>query len=158
MQVKDQLRPTWRPSAGSPHRKCTPSAACCGTSPGGGSLLSTSLSANLSRSFYSAAKISPFGGDVASGERRGAFPSSEARLACFPIAPRARLYGFIKRGAPMILRAPTEAAKRHTYSSPARAIPPPSARRAVAPFYTTLCAVRRVNPFIDSESKEKEHK
>ena len=31
MQAKDQLRPTWSPSAGSPHRKCTPSAY--GTSP-----------------------------------------------------------------------------------------------------------------------------
>ena len=34
VQAKDKLRPTWRPSAGAPQQKCTPSAY--GTSPGGG--------------------------------------------------------------------------------------------------------------------------
>ena len=33
VQAKDKLRPTWRPSAGSPQQKCTPSAACGGVSP-----------------------------------------------------------------------------------------------------------------------------
>ena len=45
------------------------------TSPGGGSLFPASLSANLCHSFYSAARISPSGGDAAKGGRRGAFPS-----------------------------------------------------------------------------------
>ena len=36
VQAKDQLRPTWRPYAGSPQWKCTPSAAYGGVSPGGG--------------------------------------------------------------------------------------------------------------------------
>ena len=40
VQAKDKLRPTWRPSAGSPQQKCTPIPAYGGTSPGGGSLLS----------------------------------------------------------------------------------------------------------------------
>ena len=42
-------------------RKCTPSAACGGVSPGGGDFLSASLSANLSRSVYSGARTSPSG-------------------------------------------------------------------------------------------------
>ena len=33
VQAKDKLRPTWRPSAGSPQQKCTPSAAFGGVSP-----------------------------------------------------------------------------------------------------------------------------
>ena len=76
--------------------KCTPSAY--GTSPGGGGFLSASLSANLSCSLYSAARISPSGGGAA-GDRRGAFPTGAARFACFPFAPLARLYGFIQTGA-----------------------------------------------------------
>ena len=74
------------------------------TSPGGGSLLSAFLSANLSQSLYSAAKISPSGGDAAAGGRRGAF-SSRRRRGCMvfparkggmPVFPRAKpgLKGF----------------------------------------------------------------
>ena len=36
-------RPTWRPSAGSPHGKCTPSVACGDVSPGGGDFSSMIL-------------------------------------------------------------------------------------------------------------------
>ena len=36
VQVKGQLRPTWSPSAGAPHWKCTPFVACGDVSPGGG--------------------------------------------------------------------------------------------------------------------------
>ena len=35
VQAKDKLRPTWRPSAGSPQQKCTPFGACGTTSPKG---------------------------------------------------------------------------------------------------------------------------
>ena len=87
-------------------RKCTPIPAYGGTSPkgkhvtgfsgrftplqiqflchpGGGSLLSAFLSANLCRSFYSAARISPSGGDAAAGGRRGAFPSPARAVVWF---------------------------------------------------------------------------
>ena len=56
--------------------------------PGGGSLIYAYPCANLSRSLYSAAKISPSGGEAAEGGRRGAFPAGEARLACFPSPAR----------------------------------------------------------------------
>ena len=81
MQAKDKLRPTWRPSAGSPQQKCTPIPAYGGTSPGGGSLLSAFLSANLCRSFYSAAKTSPSGGGAVG--RRGAFPAPVRAVGLF---------------------------------------------------------------------------
>ena len=76
--------------------KCTPSAY--GTSPGGGGLLSAFLSANLCRSFYSAARISPSGGDAAAGGRRGAFPL--ARKGGLPVFHRAKpgCKGFIHTG------------------------------------------------------------
>ena len=70
------------------------------TSPGGGSLFSASLSANLCCSFYSAARISPSGGDAAAGGRRGAF-SSRHRRGCevFPSPVRAvvRSYPYWRR-------------------------------------------------------------
>ena len=53
------LKKTCKP--GCARGKCTPSAACGDTSPGGGDLLYLSLSANLSYSIYSAAKTSPTG-------------------------------------------------------------------------------------------------
>ena len=58
--------------------------------PGGGSFLSASLSSNLSHSLYSAARISPSGGDAAAGGRRGAFPSRQRRgCMVFPSPARA---------------------------------------------------------------------
>ena len=68
--------------------KCTPIPACGGTSPGGGSLLSASLNANLCRPFYSAARTSPSGGGAVG--RRGAFPSRQRRgCMVFPSPARA---------------------------------------------------------------------
>ena len=84
--------------------KCTPIPAFGGTSPGGGSLLSAYPCANLSRSLHNAARISPSGGDAATGGRRGAFPRPQGGCMVFQRAkrvwhvfPRAktRLYGFI---------------------------------------------------------------
>ena len=71
--------------------KCTPSAY--GTSPGGGGLLSASLSANLSHSLLSAAKTSPSGGSTAAGGDRGAFPTPAGRLYGLSAADRRHLYG-----------------------------------------------------------------
>ena len=62
------------------------------------------LSCSISCSRHHAAKISPSGGDVAAGDRRGAFPTPAravvwfslrppGRFACFPTG-EARLYGF----------------------------------------------------------------
>ena len=56
--------------------------------PGGGGLLSASLSANLSRSLLSAAKTSPSGGSTAAGGDRGAFPTPAGRLYGFYSAKR----------------------------------------------------------------------
>ena len=41
----------------------------------------------------------PFRRSTAAGGDRGVFPRAKARFACFSFAPRARLYGFIIRGA-----------------------------------------------------------
>ena len=70
--------------------KCTPSAY--GTSPGGGGLLSASLSANLSHSLLSAAKTSPSGGSTAAGGDRGAFPTPAGRLYGLSATDRRHLY------------------------------------------------------------------
>ena len=51
--------------------------------PGGGSLLYVPLSANLSCSKHSAAKISPSGGDAAAGSRRGAFSRAKGAVVWF---------------------------------------------------------------------------
>ena len=60
VQAKDQLRPTWRPSAGSPHGKCTPIPAYGGTSPGGGSF--SGVMPCDAYETYQISAISPFGG------------------------------------------------------------------------------------------------
>ena len=60
--------------------------------PGGGGLLSASLSANLSHSLLSAAKTSPSGGSTAAGGDRGAFPMPTGRLYGFSAADRRHLY------------------------------------------------------------------
>ena len=128
VQAKDKLRPTWRPSAGSPQQKCTPSAY--GTSPresvsrnfqspygslqisfachpGGGGLLSASLSANLSRSLYSGARSSPFGGKVVRQHQKGCISlAPKARLACFPTGESPVVW-FYHTGALHFQRAPT---------------------------------------------------
>ena len=53
--------------------------------PGGGGLLSASLSANLSRSLHSGARSSPFGGKVVRQHQKGCISlAPKARLACFP--------------------------------------------------------------------------
>ena len=69
--------------------------------PGGGSLLSASLSANLCRSLYSAARISPSG--AAKGGRRGAFPTRQRRgWLVFPSPARAVVwfYTYWRRSRP----------------------------------------------------------
>ena len=69
--------------------KCTPIPACGGISPGGGSLLYASLSANLSRSLFNGGKSSPFGGKVVPKVPKGVHF----------LAPKARLFGFPARRA-----------------------------------------------------------
>ena len=121
MQAKDQLRPTWRPSAGSPHRKCTPSAystspresvsrnfqspygslqisfAC---HPGGGGLLSAYLSDNLNCSFYSDGKSPPPpGGRWCVSTKRGAsFPSPARAVVWFSHGRKPGCKDFIQTG------------------------------------------------------------
>ena len=68
------------------------------SSPEGQICSSLTPCANLSCSLYSGKKSSPSGGKVVHSTKRGAFPSGEARFACFPFAPRVRLFGFIIRG------------------------------------------------------------
>ena len=85
--------------------KCTPSAY--GTSPGGGGLLSASLSANLSRSLYSSARSSPFGGKVVRQHQKGCISlAPKARLACFPTGESPVVW-FYHTGALHFQRAPT---------------------------------------------------
>ena len=88
--------------------KCTP-IPLRGLPPKGGSLLSAFLSANLSQSLYSAARISPSGEDAAAGGRRGAFPTPVRAVCLFSPRPSGRLYGFIHTGAQLFLKAPTTA-------------------------------------------------
>ena len=52
------------------------------------------------------------GGSPAKRARGNAFPTGAAWFACFPLAPKARLSGFIIRGALPYFRAPTTAAKQ----------------------------------------------
>ena len=79
--------------------KYTPIPACGGTSPGGGSLLSAFLSASLSHSLYSTARISPSGGDAAAGGRRGAF-SSRQRRGCMVFQRAKRVWLVFPRAKP----------------------------------------------------------
>jgi len=67
--------------------KCTPFGAAHHF-PRRGKFALLSASAFISISKRSVAKISPSGGDVAAGDRRGAFPAGEARLYGFPAADR----------------------------------------------------------------------
>ena len=64
--------------------------------PEGEIFFSASLSANLSRSVYSGARTSPSGGSTAVGGDRGAFPTGEARFACF-LRPKGGCLVFISR-------------------------------------------------------------
>ena len=73
----------------------------------------------ISISRRSAARISPSGGDAATGGRRGAFPSPARAVVRFYISRNEIIYSPPRSG--------------NTF---------PSARRAVAPFYTT-CRRRR---------------
>ena len=75
VQARDQLRPTWRPSAESPHEKCNPFGADAPPFPRRGNFSCRLTLGLISTTKYHAAKISPSGGDVAAGDRRGAFPS-----------------------------------------------------------------------------------
>ena len=54
------------------------------SSPEGQICSSLTPCANLSCSLYSGKKSSPSGGKVVHSTKRGAFPSGEARFACFP--------------------------------------------------------------------------
>ena len=67
----------------------TPLFPLCGTSPGGGSLLSSIFSANLSCSFYSIARTSPSGGGAVG--RRDAFPTVASPVCLFFQRPPGRL-------------------------------------------------------------------
>ena len=88
----EKLRP-WRDwktcQPGFARWKCTPIPACGGTSPGGGSLLYASLSANLSRSLFNGGKSSPFGGKVVRQHQKGCISPPAGRFACFPSPARA---------------------------------------------------------------------
>ena len=75
--------------------------------PGGGGLLSASLSANLSRSLYSGARSSPFGGKVVRQHQKGCISlAPKARLACFPTGESPVVW-FYHTGALHFQRAPT---------------------------------------------------
>ena len=107
--------------------------------PGGGSFLSASLSANLSHSLYSAARISPSGGDAAEGGRRGAF-SSRRRRGCM-VFPRAKpgFKGFLQICArrappsPFEPSAPSEPFEPGPRSGPPTSSPPSSFLRSRLP-------------------------
>jgi hypothetical protein len=81
------LRPEENKPASLCSWKCTPIPAC-GDFPRRGKFALLSASEFISISKHSAARISPSGGDVAAGDRRGAFPAGEARLYGFPAADR----------------------------------------------------------------------
>ena len=75
--------------------------------PGGGGLLSASLSANLSRSLYSGARSSPFGGKVVRQHQKGCISlAPKARLACFPTGESPVVW-FYHTDALHFQRAPT---------------------------------------------------
>ena len=99
--------PLLPPAAASFHGKAShtiltrpraPYESCSLATPEGQICSSLTPCANLSCSLYSGKKSSPSGGKVVHSTKRGAFPSGEARFACFPFAPRVRLFGFIIRG------------------------------------------------------------
>ena len=125
--------------------KCTPIPAFGGTSPGGGSLLSAYLSANLSCSFHSAAKISPSGGDAAAGGRRGAFPTRQRRGLHVFLRPSGRLFGFI------ILAAKPPTTTLTPKACQTLAPLEPSARRAVTPHGRRPCPYHFISMPINQE-------
>ena len=111
--------------------KCTPIPACGGTSPGGGSLLYASLSANLSRSLFNGGKSSPFGGKVVPKVPKGVhFLAPKARLFGFPARRavclfsqgEARLFGFLHTGGEAAYLNPR--AKGASNLSPLRTLGP----------------------------------
>ena len=72
VQAKDKLRPTWRPSAGSPQQKCTLLVPLC----------NEQLKLTQGESIE---QTSPSGGSTAAGGDRGAFPSGHRPgLPVFP--------------------------------------------------------------------------
>jgi len=74
VQAKDKLRPTWRPSAGSPQQKCTLLVPLC----------NEQLKLTQGESIE---QTSPSGGSTAAGGDRGAFPSGHRPgLTVFPPA------------------------------------------------------------------------
>jgi hypothetical protein len=86
VQAKDKLRPTWRPSAGSPQQKCTLLVPLC----------NEQLKLTQGESIE---QTSPSGGSTAAGGDRGAFPSGRRPgLPVFP-AHQGGCKGFIKTGA-----------------------------------------------------------
>ena len=88
----------------SPYGSLQISFAC---HPGGGGLLSASLSANLSRSLHSGARSSPFGGKVVRQHQKGCISlAPKARLACFPTGESPVVW-FYHTGALHFQRAPT---------------------------------------------------
>ena len=86
-------------------RKCTPIPATQDFPRRGKFALYSALGL-ISTSKHSAAKISPSGGDAAEGGRRGAFPRTQGRLACFPSPARAAPR-FYHHGAFHYVKAPT---------------------------------------------------
>ena len=109
VQAKDQLRLTWRPSAGSPHGKCTPSVACgdvCSTGKGSRDFQVAMLP------YKSRSPATPEGEIFTTlnfellmrvkVERRVNFPlrgkSPQGNRGAFP-TPAGRLFGFLFRGA-----------------------------------------------------------
>ena len=81
-------------------------------SPGGGTSSGAMLCYAYEVQGQAESKLPPPGEVPLSGDR-GAFPrAKEARSACFPLAPKARLSGFIIRGALPYFRAPATAAKQ----------------------------------------------
>ena len=75
VQAKDKLRPTWRPSAGSPQQKCTLLVPLC----------NEQLKLTQGESIE---QTSPSGGSTAAGGDRGAFPSG--RRPGLPVFPPVR--------------------------------------------------------------------
>ncbi len=95
------LQPPWRAKEKQANRPAgvgnTPLFPLCGTSPGGGSLLASVFSANLSCSFYSIARTSPSGG----GKRTkfvGSHKATENFVRRFPVERCRRQKGCISDG------------------------------------------------------------
>ena len=109
LQAKDQLRPTWRPSAGSPHGKCTPSVACgdvCSTGKGSRDFQVAMLPCKSSSPATPEGEIfTTLNFELlmrVKVERRVNFPlrgkSPQGNRGAFP-TPAGRLFGFLFRGA-----------------------------------------------------------